>query len=157
MDTQECLACKNFRGDINLSVAPKVFNGKYWFVEHVYPTSVRGWMCVVLKRHCPSMSELTHNEYRELSLILEVVTKAQREIYKTEKEYLMQFAEKEGFHHVHFHVVPKHPDLPEELKGTNIFAALGDQISNPLSDEDIIEAAMDIKSFFVLPEDKPPT
>jgi diadenosine tetraphosphate (Ap4A) HIT family hydrolase len=34
-------------------------------------------------------------------------------------------AEAEGFSHVHFHVVPRMPDQPIELRGPRIFSALG--------------------------------
>ncbi|MGO8946883.1 MAG: hypothetical protein ACLQUY_04300 [Ktedonobacterales bacterium] len=36
----------------------------------------------------------------------------------------MCFAEGEGFHHVHIHVVPRPADLPADLKGPRIFALL---------------------------------
>ena len=37
----------------------------------------------------------------------------------------MQFAEQPGYNHVHFHVVPRMADLPDENKGANIFNYLG--------------------------------
>ncbi|GAB3938861.1 hypothetical protein GCM10027614_19830 [Micromonospora vulcania] len=38
---------------------------------------------------------------------------------------MVQFAEQEGFAHVHFHVVPRMPDLPDERRGPRIFGYLG--------------------------------
>ncbi|MGI8578349.1 MAG: hypothetical protein ACR2KG_10635 [Nocardioidaceae bacterium] len=35
-----------------------------------------------------------------------------------------QFAEAEGFHHVHFHVIPRAADLPRDLRGPDIFELL---------------------------------
>ena len=42
-------------------------------------------------------------------------------ILHTEKEYVAFFAEGEGFHRIHMHVIPKHKGLPAELKGPKIF------------------------------------
>ena len=41
------------------------------------------------------------------------------------KTYVIQLAEAEGFSHVHFHVVPRMADQPDELRGPRIFAMLG--------------------------------
>jgi diadenosine tetraphosphate (Ap4A) HIT family hydrolase len=43
------------------------------------------------------------------------------EVLGCQKTYIAQFAEAEGFFHVHFHVVPRSPDLPQELRGPRIF------------------------------------
>lgn len=40
------------------------------------------------------------------------------------KTYIMQFAEKEGFAHVHFHVVPRMADLPLDRRGPHILQYL---------------------------------
>ena len=37
----------------------------------------------------------------------------------------MQFAEKDGHGHVHFHIVPRMADIPEENKGPKVFNYLG--------------------------------
>ena len=41
-----------------------------------------------------------------------------------DREYAACFAEVEHFRHVHFHVVPRAADLPEEFVGTRSFAFL---------------------------------
>ena len=51
----------------------------------------------------------------------------------SEIEYLMQFAEGDGFHHVHVHVVARPADLPVELRGSRVFGALG--VADPVSRE----------------------
>ena len=40
------------------------------------------------------------------------------------KTYVVQFAEAEGFAHVHFHVVPRTPQLPVAQRGPGVFALL---------------------------------
>jgi hypothetical protein len=39
-----------------------------------------------------------------------------------ENTYIAQFAEAEGFAHVHFHIVPRSPKLPDHLPGPALFA-----------------------------------
>ena len=41
------------------------------------------------------------------------------------KTYIVLLAEAEGFSHVHFHVIPRLVDQPEELRGPRIFGMLG--------------------------------
>ncbi|MFE2603465.1 hypothetical protein ACFXDI_08970 [Streptomyces mirabilis] len=40
------------------------------------------------------------------------------------KTYVVQFAESEGFAHVHFHIVPRMADLPAAHRGPGIFGLL---------------------------------
>jgi diadenosine tetraphosphate (Ap4A) HIT family hydrolase len=42
-----------------------------------------------------------------------------------QKTYVVQFAEAEGFSHVHFHVLPRPADLPAEHRGPRVFGLLG--------------------------------
>jgi len=43
------------------------------------------------------------------------------EVGNLEKEYIACFAEKEGFKHIHFHVIPKSERLAPEYSGTKAF------------------------------------
>ena len=45
----------------------------------------------------------------------------------------MQFAEGDGFHHVHFHIVARSPDWPADLKGPGVFGAFG--VADPIASE----------------------
>jgi hypothetical protein len=42
-----------------------------------------------------------------------------------QKTYIAQFAEAEGFAHVHFHIVARPAELPPDLRGPQIFQMLG--------------------------------
>ena len=55
---------------------------------------------------------------------MEKTTKALHKTLKCEKEYTMCLAEAEHFNHIHFHIIPKPHDLPDEFKGTKIFGLL---------------------------------
>lgn len=90
-------------------------------MEHAYPTSLKGWTVIVLKRHCENMHELSEAEFLELGRIQKRLVAALREVFHSEREYIFCFAEAEGFKHIHFHVVPKHKDFNDDYKGAKVF------------------------------------
>lgn len=45
---------------------------------------------------------------------------------------VMLFAEAEGFAHLHFHIVPRQPDLPADRRGPAIFGYLEEE---PMTEE----------------------
>jgi diadenosine tetraphosphate (Ap4A) HIT family hydrolase len=52
------------------------------------------------------------------------------------KTYVLLLAEKEGFGHVHFHVVPRAADLPEEFRGPRVFGLLGVPVHDQVPEEE---------------------
>jgi diadenosine tetraphosphate (Ap4A) HIT family hydrolase len=85
---------------------------------------MKGWLVIVLRRHAEALHDLTHEEFMELGPIVEATIRTLSAYFDCEKEYLAQYAEGTGFHHVHIHVVAKPVDLPDELKGPQIFKLL---------------------------------
>jgi len=120
----ECLTCLNLSGERRISPGPFIYEGTYWNVDHAYPTTHLGWLVILPKRHIEALHELTREEFQELSEIEYTIMQVMHMDATIQKEYLMCFAEGEGFHHVHIHVVPKPVDLPEHLKGPRVFALL---------------------------------
>ena len=96
-----------------------------WDVVHSYDTSLLGWIVLVPRRHVLAVDELTLEEARELGELLHRVSGFLKEELGCLKTYVMQFAEHPEHPHVHFHVVPRMADLPDEQKGAGIFAYLG--------------------------------
>lgn len=120
----ECLTCLSSSGERRISPGATIFEGQSWYLEHAYPSALKGWLVVVLKRHVEALHELTAEEFIELGTIQARATKLLFSVLDCEKEYVMCLAEGEGFHHIHVHIVPKPRDLPPELKATRIFAML---------------------------------
>jgi hypothetical protein len=54
-----------------------------------------------------------------------------------QKEYMMCFAEGQGFHHVHIHVVPRPVDLPAELTGPRVFALLAVDAEHAIASQEL--------------------
>jgi diadenosine tetraphosphate (Ap4A) HIT family hydrolase len=119
-----CLTCLSISGEKRISPGPTIYEGAYWYLEHAYPTTLKGWLVAVLKRHVEALHKLTADEFAELGVIQARATKLLFDALDCEKEYVMCLAEGEGFRHIHFHIIPKPRDLPEELKATRIFAMI---------------------------------
>lgn len=130
-----CKSCQANQGLLSLTNSPRIYETDYWIIEHLHPTSIEGWLVVVLSRHCGALHQLTEEEFTELSQLLRILSQALHEILKTEKEYVVQFAEGDGFNHVHFHVIARLPDWPESLKGARVFSGAGVRVNTPLSPE----------------------
>ncbi len=120
----ECYTCRSISGERRISPGPTIYEGRYWMLEHAYPTRLKGWLVIVLKRHAEALHELTQEEFAELSEVQPLAARLLHDTLACEKEYAICFAEKEHFQHIHFHIVARPHDLPEELKGTRIFAMI---------------------------------
>jgi len=97
-------------------------------VAHSFNTSLEGWLVVLPRRHVVRVADLDDAEARELGPLLCAVSAALAAVVGCEKTYVIQLAEAPGFNHVHFHVVPRRADLPEELTGVRVFGMLGDGV-----------------------------
>jgi diadenosine tetraphosphate (Ap4A) HIT family hydrolase len=120
----ECLTCLNLSGEQRISPGPFIHEGVHWVVDHAYPTTHLGWLVIVPKRHVEALHELGQEEFEELAQFEYQLVQVMHTDSTVQKEYMMCFAEGEGFHHVHIHVVPKPADLPADLTGPRIFARL---------------------------------
>ncbi|HVU65878.1 MAG TPA: HIT domain-containing protein [Ktedonobacteraceae bacterium] len=120
----DCLTCLSLSGEHRISPGPFIYQGKYWTVDHAYPTTHLGWLVILPQRHVEALHELTKEEFLELAEIEYKLVQVMHTDPTVQKEYLICFAEGEGFHHVHLHVVPRPADLPAHLKGPRVFALL---------------------------------
>jgi diadenosine tetraphosphate (Ap4A) HIT family hydrolase len=120
----ECLTCLNLSGERRISPGPYIYQTEHWIVDHAYPTIQLGWMVILPKRHIEALHELTREEFLELAEIEYKLVQVMHIDSSIQKEYMMCFAEGEGFHHVHIHVVPRFVDMPAELKGPRVFALM---------------------------------
>ena len=127
----ECLSCLSLSGEKRISPGPFIYQGQYWLVDHAYPTSYLGWLVIVPRRHVEALHELTRAEFAELAEIQYRVAQVMGAESGITKEYLMCFAEGEGFYHVHIHVVARPADLALEFKGPRIFTFLAVDAARP--------------------------
>jgi len=119
-----CYSCDANSGAKRISPAATIFEGRYWLLEHAYPTSLGGWLVVVLRRHCENLHELSRSEWIELAEIQYLAIAAMKDLFVIDREYVCCFAEKEGFKHLHFHLIPKYTDCDQESIGIGAFRHL---------------------------------
>ncbi len=117
----------------------------FWDVVHSYNTALPGWLVLVVRRHIEAVDELTDDEAAELGLLIKRVSAALRQATGCVKTYVMQFAEAEGHPHVHFHIVPRMADQPEDRKSTKIFGYLGVQQEDRVSEDLMNEIAIQVR------------
>ena len=87
-----------------------------WRLAHA-SSALAGYMVLSPRRHIVALDELTAREAAALGPLLAATTAALRAVVGCEKTYVMLFAEREGWAHVHFHVVPRMRDLPADRIG----------------------------------------
>jgi len=122
--SSECLSCLGLAGNPRISPGPPIYVGTYWQVEHAYPSKLVGWLVIVLRRHAIALHELSSEEFAEFGSVLEMTIRAVHGALGPAKEYAACYAEARGFEHIHFHVVPRAQDMPEELMGAGSFDLL---------------------------------
>jgi diadenosine tetraphosphate (Ap4A) HIT family hydrolase len=114
-----------------------------WRVAHDFNTSLPGWLILVPTRHVESLDELTAEEADTLGLLLRQASIVLKTVTGCRKTYVMMFAEKPGFTHVHFHVVPRMDDFPEDRVGPGVFGYLRE---TPMAEDRRDELATEIRS-----------
>jgi diadenosine tetraphosphate (Ap4A) HIT family hydrolase len=102
-----------------------IYRSQYWDVVHSYNTSLPGWLVLVARRHMAAIDEMSEEEAVELGRLIRHVSLALKEATGCVKTYVSQFAEAADHPHVHFHIVPRMADQPEDRRGPNIFRYLG--------------------------------
>ncbi|MFH9616859.1 HIT family protein [Streptomyces pratensis] len=121
MTPPECYACDKEAQFDTLPPRERVVHDRYWRVAHAFDTAVPGWLVLLPRRHVTAVHDLTDAEASSLGSWQVGLSRALREVTGCDKTYVVQFAEAEGFAHVHFHIVPRTADLPQERRGPGIF------------------------------------
>ena len=126
-----------------------IYHTPYWTVVHSFNTSLPGWLPLICNRHIGAIDEMTAAEAADLGLLLRRVSIALREAVGCTKTYVAQFAEAAGHQHVHFHVVPRMADQPDDHRGPNIFKYLGASEADRVSETRMNEVATVIRRILV--------
>ena len=124
MAETQCYTCRQNANRAKLPVRDRVFDDGVWRVAHAFDSALQGWLVVVPLRHTTGLHELNEAEELGLGPLLRRLTAALVSVTGCRKTYVILLAEAPGFEHVHFHVVPRAPELPSGLRGTGIFEYL---------------------------------
>jgi diadenosine tetraphosphate (Ap4A) HIT family hydrolase len=121
---QDCYSCGMDGAYDDLPPRERIAADRYWRVAHAMNTALPGWLVLVPRRHVTTVAGLTDEEAAGLGLWQVRLSRALADVTGCAKTYVVQFAEAEGFGHVHFHLVPRTADLPQQLRGPGVFALL---------------------------------
>ncbi|WP_331768316.1 HIT family protein [Embleya sp. NBC_00896] len=134
----DCYSCRQNASHDALPPRERIASDARWRVAHSISTSLPGWLVLIPRRHVTSIAGLTEEESADLGRWQVRLSRALHDATGCAKTYVAQFAEKPGFEHVHFHVVPRMADLAPELHGPKAFALL-----NPPEAERVPTTEMD--------------
>ncbi|WP_131741143.1 HIT family protein [Actinomadura roseirufa] len=121
----DCLSCEHEARWESLPPRDRIARDAHWRLSHAFGTDLPGWLVLVPRRHVTSVAELTDAEAAALGDWQVRSSRALQAVVGCVKTYVAQFAEAEGFAHVHFHIVPRMGDLAEEFRGPRVFGLLG--------------------------------
>jgi len=118
----DCYSCRQESLGNEAPLRQRIVRTAHWRVAHAFNSALEGWLVVLPRRHITSVDQLSDEESAELGTLVRNVAVALRDELgeRCVKTYVMQFSEAEGFHHLHFHVVPRAHDLAEEHRGPRI-------------------------------------
>ncbi len=119
----ECIGCRRIvqRDEGKAPLWDCIYRTDYCDVVHCDDTSLLGWLIIIPRRHIGAVDEMTEGEALEVGRLIRSVSLAIKEVTGCEKTYVVQFAESPGHQHVHFHIIPRATDLPEDQRGLNVF------------------------------------
>jgi len=126
-----------------------IYRTPLWDVAHSYDTALPGWLVLVARRHIESLDELTDPEAAELGRLIRRTSFALKEVTGCIKTYVIQFAEAAEHPHVHFHIIPRMADQPENRNSTQIFGYLGVPEEERVSQEVMNAIAMKVREILL--------
>lgn len=145
VENEECRICSSNVGTSRISPGLPIFLGRWWRVEHAYPSALPGWLVIVLERHAEALHELTELEAEELGRLQLAVAKVLRAELDCAKEYALSLGEGPGFSHLHFHMVPRARSLQREARGVGIFQYLNAPASEVVMPESVAELCRQLR------------
>ena len=104
-----------------------------------------GWLVLVVRRHIEARDELTDDEAVELGVLIRQVSVALKKVTGCVKTYVVQFAEVAEHPHVHFHIIPRMANQPEERRSTRVFEYLGVSEEERVSEETMNEIGVEVQ------------
>lgn len=119
----------------------RIYVDEHWRVAHAFDSSLLGWLVIVARRHIESLADLTEQEALTLGPLLRALSIAVQDLTGAAKAYVLFLAESPLHRHVHVHVVPRMPNLPDELRGPGIFHYLAEPTREIVSEEQRNELA----------------
>ncbi|WP_353946805.1 HIT family protein [Streptomyces sp. HUAS MG91] len=141
-----CYACANEARFDDLPPRERVAHDTHWRVAHSFTSALPGWLVLLPRRHVTAVHDLSDSEAAALGGWQVGASRALREVTGCAKTYVAQFAEADGFAHVHFHIVPRAAELPAAQRGPGVFELLHGPRRGRVSAEQADEIALALRA-----------
>jgi diadenosine tetraphosphate (Ap4A) HIT family hydrolase len=149
--TAECKTCDNNARLDSLPPRERIATDVHWRVAHANGTGLPGWLVLVPLRHVTAIAQLTDTEAAVLGHWQVRLSRALHSVTGCAKTYIAQFAEAEGYAHVHFHIIPRMRDQPAGQRGPGVFSRLGRPEEHDLTTARRDEIAIGIRRYLEPP------
>lgn len=106
-----------------LPVRERIYLDEHWRLSHGW-SSLQGWLVVCARQHVQALDELERGAIASLAPLLAAASGALRDVVGCERTYVVLFAEKPGFRHLHIHVVPRMSWFGDTNIGPGVFRFL---------------------------------
>ena len=139
------IAARDARDAGDAPIWDAILRSEHWDLVHAYDSALPGWLVLVTRRHIAAIDELTPDEAAELGPLLRRASLALRATTGCIKTYVAQFAESPDHPHVHFHIVPRMADCPDDRRGPKVFGYLGAAPEERVREERMIALALALR------------
>ena len=120
----QCVTCRANQGQLT-SPGGTIYQDEFWGLAHTFePIPMVGWLVLKPLRHVEAFADLTPDEAVAFGLLVRRTTRAMMEILSPTKIYIALFAESPNAAHIHFSLIPRYSDTPEERRGPRAFELL---------------------------------
>ena len=113
----DCFICDKHAGNIE-TAGRVIYEDEYVYVGHIdrngNPNYI-GHIMIDLKRHVPTLAEMTTDEAQAFGLIMSKVSRALKESENAEHIYALVSGN--AVPHLHMHIVARYPNTPKQYWG----------------------------------------
>ncbi|MFJ7662402.1 HIT family protein [Lysinibacillus sp. NPDC097162] len=113
----DCFICNKHAGNIQTS-GVMIYEDEYVFVGHIDRKgnpNYLGHIMIDLKRHAPTLADMTMDEAKAFGVIMARISKALTE--SENAEHIYSFVSGNSVPHLHMHLVARYPNTPKEYWG----------------------------------------
>lgn len=132
-----CFICDKHAGNIETS-GEMIYEDDYIYVGHIDRNgkpNYLGHIMIDLKRHVPTLADMTVNEAKAFGVIMARVSKALME--SEHAEHVYSLVSGNSVPHLHMHIVARYPNTPKEYWGP---MEVYDWTDAPMGDEEAVLA-----------------
>lgn len=142
---KDCFICNKHTGNIE-TAGVMIYEDEYVYVGHIDRNgkpNYLGHIMIDLKRHVPTLAEMTVEEAKAFGVIMARVSKALKE--SENAEHIYSLVSGNSVPHLHMHLVARYPNTPQQYWGP---MDVYDWEDAPMGDNnEVIELCIRIKTY----------